>query len=164
MVQELLFYIFATLTVISGVSVISARNSITSALSLIATLGAVAALFALLDAHFIATIQILVYAGAIMVLFVFVIMLLNLEPEAVQGLRLTPGKALAAGVAAAGTVLLLWKFVGVKGAFPAIGEDYGTMEAVAEALFIQYLIPFEAVSLLLTAAVVGAVVIGKREL
>lgn len=159
------FYLLAAVVVISGLMVISAKNPITSAVSLIVTLGAVAGLFVTLDAHFIATIQVLVYAGAIMVLFVFVIMLLNLEPDApTGGIHLSPLKALGAGLAGAGAILMLWKFLPMKDTFGTAPVDFGTMDSVATTLFIQYLIPFEAISLLLTAAVVGAVVIGKRDL
>lgn len=164
MVQQFTFYVLALMVVISGLLVISARNPITSAVSLVVTLGSVAGLFALLDAHFIATIQVLVYAGAIMVLFVFVIMLLNLEPEIAAGMQLTPLKAVGVGLAGAGGLLLLWKLMPVQAAFGAVGPEYGTMGAVANHLFVDYLVPFEAISLLLTAAVVGAVVVGKRDL
>lgn len=162
--QQIAFYVFAFLTVLSGALVISVKNPISSAISLIVTLGSVAGLFVLLDAHFVATIQVLVYAGAIMVLFVFVIMLLNLEPELAAKLDLSTRKLLGLGFAGAGTILLLWKFLPITTQFGTVPTNYGTMEAVATKLFIDYLIPFEAVSLLLTAAVVGAVVVGKREL
>lgn len=164
MVQQFTFYVLAAMVLISGLTVISAKNPITSAISLVVTLGAVAGLFALMDAHFIATIQVLVYAGAIMVLFVFVIMLLNLEPEGSAGLQFSPMKAVGVGVAGAGGLLMLWKLLPGGTAFGAVSPDYGTMEAVANRLFVNYLIPFEAISLLLTAAVVGAVVVGKRDL
>ncbi len=164
MFQQLAFYSLATLAIVAGLFVISGKNPISCAIALVVTLGSVAGLFVLLDAHFIATIQILVYAGAIMVLFVFVIMLLNLHPDEMGPPQISPLKMVGCALAGAGSILLMLKFVKVGGQFPAVPPEYGTIEAVSIKLFTDYLIPFEVISILLTTAVVGAVVVGKRDL
>lgn len=164
MIEQVLFYLFAIVSVIAGVLVISGRNPISCAVALIVTLGSVAGLFVLLDAHFVATIQILVYAGAIMVLFVFVIMLLNLGPEdlarAPRFTRFRLAGAVLAGLVAG---LLIWNFSRYQSHLAPVAPDYGSLEQVSMKLFSEYVIPFEVVSVLLMAAVVGAVMIAKRD-
>lgn len=164
MFQQFMFYVLATLAVVAGFNVIRGRNPISCAVALIVTLGSVAGLFVLLDAHFVATIQILVYAGAIMVLFIFVIMLLNLHPQELGEPQITAVKGVGVALAASALGLLAWRFMPVKGVMPPVPEQYGTIEQVGEYLFSSYLLPFEVVSILLTAAVVGAVVIAKRDI
>jgi NADH-quinone oxidoreductase subunit J len=164
MFQQLMFYVFATLAVVAGFFVISGKNPISCAVALVVTLGSVAGLFVLLDAHFVATIQVLVYAGAIMVLFIFVIMLLNLHPDELGPPQITVLKGVGCALAGAGLVLLVWKFLPVGGTVPPVPDEYGTLQQIGLRLFKSYLLPFEIVSALLTAAVVGAVVIAKRDL
>lgn len=168
MFEAALFYAFAALSVLAGVSVITHRNAISSAVSLVASFFCLAAMYALLGAHFVAVIQVLVYAGAIMVLFIFVIMVLNVRENAFHGWDLRP-RALA-GVGIGGLVGLTALIVttatrhselGAPGTLPA---DYGTIEALGRALFSHYLLPFEVVSALLTVGIVGAVVLAKKEL
>ncbi len=165
MFEQILFYFFAIVAVISAVNVVAGKNPIACAISLIVTLGALAGVFVLQDAHFVATIQVLVYAGAIMVLFVFVIMLLNLGPEDLdkEG-RFTRLKGVGVLFAMAGAALLIWNFADYSAAMARIGPGYGGLEQISGKLFTEYIIPFEAISVLLMAAVVGAVVIAKREL
>ena len=166
-----IFWAFAAIAVGSALLCVTRRSPIASALWLVLTLFALAALFVLLDAQFIAVLQVLVYAGAIMVLFLFVIMLLNLGragPSDRKG-------ALAWVVAAALGAGLLVPLAGLARAGPpaAIQLPEGTMAAlqqqgmvgaVARPLFETYLVPFEITSLLLLAAIVGAVVLAKRKL
>ena len=166
------FWIFGVIAMLSGLLCISRRNPIASALWLVVTLFAIAALFAGLDAQFLAVLQVLVYAGAIMVLFLFVIMLLNLGrpgPSDIKG-----PVALAVGVGLAGALLFLLRPLGrttlssaitlAPGSVSALQEQQGIVGSVANPLFGTYLIPFEIASILLLAAIVGAVVLAKRKL
>ncbi|MSP55720.1 MAG: NADH-quinone oxidoreductase subunit J [Myxococcales bacterium] len=167
MFEAVLFYLFSLVAIVSGVGVVTMRNPIASALSLVVCFFFLAADYVLLDAHFVAVIQILVYAGAIMVLFVFVIMLLNLR----HGDHLSfedIGRRSVVGMGTAG-LLAIGLFTAL-GQLPeilpaAIPADYGTIAYIGRALFEgPYLLPFEAVSALLTVAVVGAVVLAKKEI
>ena len=168
----IIFWAFAAIAVGSALLCVTRRSPIASALWLVLTLFALAALFVILDAQFIAVLQVLVYAGAIMVLFLFVIMLLNLGragPSDRKG-------ALAWAVAAALGAGLLVPLAGLARATPpaaiqlpegtmaALQQQQGMVGAVARPLFETYLVPFEITSLLLLAAIVGAVVLAKRKL
>ncbi len=165
------FWGFAALTVLGSLFVITRRNLITAVMGMVGTFFALAALYMLLYAHFLAIIQMLVYAGAIRVLFVFVIMILNKpedEPFALSG---RVGKVLA-GLA---TTYLVFRIGSVlidvpshvtiaQNAAPAktaAGDDWGSTAAVGMNLFNDYLFPFEAVSLTLLIAVVGAIAIAR---
>ena len=166
------FWIFGVIAMASALLCITRKNPVASALWLVVTLFALAAMFVLLDAQFIAALQVLVYAGAIMVLFLFVIMLLNLGRPGPSDIKGPAGLAIAAVLAA----LLLWQLLVLGKAPPpdAIQLPAGTaaemqvrqgmVGAVANPLFEAYLIPFEIASLLLLAAIVGAVVLAKRKL
>ncbi|MBK9030221.1 MAG: NADH-quinone oxidoreductase subunit J [Myxococcales bacterium] len=165
------FWGFAALTVLGSLFVITRRNMVTAVMGMVGTFFALAALYMLLYAHFLAIIQMLVYAGAIMVLFVFVIMILN-KPEA-EPMPATgrAGKALAGLamvylVARIGSVLVdvPSRVTAVQNAAPAktaFGDDWGSTAAVGWNLFNDYLFPFEAVSILLLIAVVGAIAIAR---
>jgi NADH-quinone oxidoreductase subunit J len=168
MIQPVLFYLFSLAAVLTGFSVITARNPITSALSLVACFFCLAADYVLLDAHFVAVIQVLVYAGAIMVLFIFVIMLLNIRDDIPVPLGEIPRRAIfgltVAGFLGTGAVTALGAVTSELPHTTAVSENYGTIEAVGTALFSgPYLLPFEVVSVLLTVAVVGAVILAKKE-
>jgi NADH-quinone oxidoreductase subunit J len=165
--QQILFYLMAALAVGCAIGVVAFRHPIHSAFSLIGALFFLAGIFVLLDAHFVAAIQVLVYAGAVMVLFMFVIMLLNLSTEELGPARITATKILgilllgAVGVAMVRTLLEQ----GSRVSFAKVDvETFGTVEHVGKLLFTRYLFPFEIVSVLLIAAIVGAVVIGKKRL
>ena len=153
------FWLFALIAVAGALAMITRRNAITAVMCLVGSIIATAALFVMLYAHFLAAIQVLVYAGAIMVLFVFVVMILNKEEEEPWALRGVIGKGVA--VAALGyflfrLVLVIWKIPSPKGTPPA---DFGTTRDVGRVLFSSYLFPFEAVSLVLLIAIVGALVV-----
>lgn len=158
------FWALAGLTLGSALFVITRRNLVAAVIGMIATFFGLAGLFLMLYSGFLAAIQVLVYAGAIMVLFVFVIMILNREedePWAVQGLL---GKAMA-GI---GLVYLfvrlskvLWGMNKAKTFLPAPPAEFGTLEGVGMTLFTKYLFPFEAVSLVLLVAVVGAIAVAR---
>jgi NADH-quinone oxidoreductase subunit J len=167
--EALFFYIFGGLAFVSGVLVVFLRKPVHNAVALIFTLFCVAGLYLLLQAEFIAVIQVLVYAGAIMVLFLFVIMLLNLEgEEAGNGGRTRFRQWLGVFVAVAIFLLLVpvWAvqvLPGLKGGFtPERVHQLGNTVWVARMLFTKYLLPFEIASVLLLAAMVGAVFFAMR--
>jgi NADH-quinone oxidoreductase subunit J len=171
-VVEITFWTFSGLAVASAAMCITRRNPVSSALYLIITLFSLAVLFVLLDAQFIGVLQVLVYAGAIMVLFLFVIMLLNVGRGGPSDIKGPLG--VAAAILLAGVLLLELRVGGAgtppdairlpAGTLTALQEQQGVVGAVANPLFSEYLIPFEITSLLLLAAIVGAVVLAKRRL
>ena len=159
----LLFLVLAVLTVASALVIILHRNPIYSALGLVSTLFLLALLFLGLDAQMVAVLQIIVYAGAIVVLFLFVIMLLNLQVEERETVP-SPliGAAVVGGFGLGG--LVLYGIVLTPLAAPApVQPGYGGTLPLAERLYTTYLLPFELTSLLLLVAIVGAVVVGKRK-
>jgi NADH-quinone oxidoreductase subunit J len=162
----ILFLIFAAIAVICGFNVVVQSHPISSAISLIGVMGSLAVLYLLLGAEFLAAAQVIVYAGAIMVLFVFVIMLLN------AGAEIRKGRALLAQVLG---IPLLFTFLGLmayfaKNMLPGArdvrfgGFQHGTALDVGRALFTQYLLPFEVVSVLILIAILGAVVLAQKEM
>jgi len=164
---SVLFYLFAIGVLVSALSVVTRKNPIAAAVSLVVCFFCLSAMYAMLDAHFVAVTQVLVYAGAIMVLFIFVIMLLNLRGEG-GFVRPSLAPRALAGVAAAGLV-----GTGIVFALSAVtarlradsSAEFGTIEQVGRTIFSgPYLIQFEVASALLTVAMVGAVVLAKRDL
>jgi NADH-quinone oxidoreductase subunit J len=170
------FYLLSGLAVISGVLVITRRNAVHSALALIVTLLAVSGLYLMLYAPFVAGVQIIVYAGGIMVLFLFVIMLVNLERTVKerQFNRIWP-----AGVLAAVALLGLLTSVYLKGGTllndPATGKprwpdaavvlpDVSNTQKIGELLYGNYMFAFEIASLLLLVAILGAVIMAKKRI
>jgi NADH-quinone oxidoreductase subunit J len=163
-IDAVMFYLFAGLALASAIGVVAQRNPTYSAFSLIVALCSMAALFGLLGSPFIAALQIIVYAGAIMVLFLFVIMLLNVPAEervVGEGWTLKAvALALSAILAVQASVVMLRGFRGELA--PTFDASTRTMATV---LFSQqYLYVFEATSILILAALVGAVVLSKRDL
>ena len=162
------FWGFAALAVVSALACITRRSPVASALWLVVTLFSLAALFVVLDAQFIAVLQVLVYAGAIMVLFLFVIMLLNVGRAGPTDLKGPLG--LGIGVLLAGLLLVQLLTLRRAAAGPAgggtalVAPGQGMIGSVARPLFTAYLVPFEITSILLLAAIVGAVVLAKRKL
>lgn len=166
--EQLLFWFWGGIAVVFAIMMILKRNPVHSALCLVVVFVSLALLYVMLGAEFLAAVQVIVYAGAIMVLFLFVIMLLNLEAEARStGLPRTAFKACSM----VGTGLLLLLLLGggalkaLRGAQPEhVAGAPGNTRAVAELLFTKYLLPFEVTSILLLAAIVGALVLaGKRD-
>jgi NADH-quinone oxidoreductase subunit J len=166
--ESILFYIFATVGILSAITVVTRRNPIISAIFLILNFFCLAGLYLTLHAQFIAIIQILVYAGAIMVLFVFVIMLLNLHDDTKLRGALTWKKVLAGGVVAGLLMELVYIFFVMKPAGVQAplerSVEVGTVEYIGSQLFTRFLFPFEVTSILLTAAIVGALVLAKKTL
>jgi NADH-quinone oxidoreductase subunit J len=165
------FWVFAAVAIASAVLCITRKSPVASALWLVNTLFSLAAIYVLLDAQFIAAAQVLVYAGAIMVLFLFVIMLLNLGRGGPSDIKGRWGKLVAGlGGLALGELILLGLAVpppalqNQGGSVATAVEVQGAVRAVALPLFQGYLVPFEITSVLLLAAIVGAVVLAKRRL
>ena len=166
MAEQVLFWLFSVATVVSAAGVIFSRNPIASAMSLVGTFFFLSGIYVLLWAHTIAALQVLVYAGAIMVLFLFVIMLLSLSDHG-PVLSFTPARV-AGGVAAVGLFVALSQvFMQMKSSGPGWTSDaaklksFGSIQHLGEVMYTQWLFPFEAVSLLLLVAIVGAVVVAK---
>jgi NADH-quinone oxidoreductase subunit J len=166
MAATLFFWICAFMAFFFGLGVIVARNPMHSALSLVMTFLATAGLFLLLHAEFLAWILIIVYSGAVMVLMVFVISLLNLQRD--DPIEFTPARRWAVGLAAIFVLaFLIYLFRDTSVGFdnplkPSVPEEWGSAQAVAKDLFTRYLLPFELASVLLTAAVIGAVAIARK--
>ncbi|MFQ6091510.1 MAG: NADH-quinone oxidoreductase subunit J [bacterium] len=160
-----LFYVFAIIAVLAAFLVIVFRNPINCALSMVVCFFALAAIYVLLSAHLIAVLQILVYAGAIMVLVLFVIMLMNLRERELGRWEFTWPKII--GFILAGLFLIegINFLKGVKGWNAVeISKGFGTVEAVGTKLFSRYLLPFEMVSILLLIGIIGAVVLTKKKI
>jgi NADH-quinone oxidoreductase subunit J len=158
------FYGFAALSVIGAILVISFRNTLSSAMALVMTLFGVAALFAMLGAHFLAAMQVLVYAGAVMVLFIFVIMLLDLGGETLKKLKMTFSSVVGILLGGYLATIFILRLGYLSDPFQKITDpDYGTIRGVGKLLFSEYLVPFELTSFLLLVAIVGAIVLAKKE-
>ncbi|TKJ31373.1 NADH-quinone oxidoreductase subunit J [bacterium (candidate division B38) B3_B38] len=164
-----LFVIFGAVAVASAFMVIVSRNPVVSALFLILTFFCLAGLYVLLNAQFIAALQIIVYAGAIMVLFVFVVMLLRTGKEARRGYRLIFQKSIGIifvvlFLLLLGSITLMVSVTGMRGPYTAEAVRHiGNTQAFASVLFTDYLYPFEIISVLLLAGIIGAVVLAKRK-
>lgn len=166
-IELILFGAFALLTLLSAGMVIFARSPINSAMALVSTFFFLAGIYVLLWAHTVAVMQVLVYAGAIMVLFLFVIMLLNLGESPTRGrptLARLAGGAATVGLLAVLVITLLKVPAGVPAMGPEAQASFGTMATLGQTIFTQWLFPFEAVSLLLLVAMVGAVVVAKSRI
>jgi NADH-quinone oxidoreductase subunit J len=163
---DILFYVFAFMALLCGFLVVAnpfSSNPVTSAMFLVLTIGWLAGLYVLLHAFFLAAIQILVYAGAVMVLFLFVIMLLDLKAEERRRIKIF---SLVGGLLAVGTLLFVFLKALAVSPMPAAGvpELEGATRPLGELLFSRYLLPFEIVSVLLLVAMIGVVLLSKREL
>jgi NADH-quinone oxidoreductase subunit J len=161
--EPVLFILFGAIAVCGAIMVVTRKHPMASALYLILTLFAVAALFVLRQAHFLAAIQVIVYAGAVVVLFVFVIMLINVPEDRLPVERATTVRVL--GVLAAGLFILEAAVLARRVPAPAASAaEVGTVETVGRALFTDYLLAFEVTSVLLLAAVIGAIALAKRKI
>jgi len=161
----IVFLTFALTAVVCAANMILQRHPISSAISLIGVMGSLAVLYLLLGAEFLAAVQVIVYAGAIMVLFVFVIMLLNAEAEQKTGQSLV---ARYVGIPALLVFLALLGLL-IRALAPASrqvvfgGFTGGTPLAVGRTLFTEYLLPFEVTSILILVAILGAIVLARKE-
>lgn len=166
--MEIYFLIlFAILAIASAIAMITSKDTVNSALFLVVNLIAVAGVFLLLEAQFLAVIQVLVYGGAIMVLFLFVIMLLNLSSEEHMLSRFSVKYAVAFFLGVIVLSQLLYAIAGLTGTLPYISpemEQIGTVETLGETLFTIYMLPVLSTAILLTAAVVGAMLLAQRKL
>ncbi|MBM4117630.1 NADH-quinone oxidoreductase subunit J [bacterium] len=160
--REVFFYFFAALAVLSGLLVITRRNPLTAALYLVLAFFALAGVYVLMDAFFLAAVQVAVYAGAIMVLFLFVIMLLNLGPDDLPPIMTRRVRWLYAAASAALVLLFLGLDLGRRLPAPTPGAA-GEVGAIAARLFGDYLLPFEITAVLLLVAIVGSVALAHRE-
>ncbi|MCX6978053.1 MAG: NADH-quinone oxidoreductase subunit J [Verrucomicrobia bacterium] len=165
--SPILFYLFSALVLVFAVAVVANRNPVASALSLVVSLLGLAALFVGLNAYFIAAIQVLVYAGAVMVLFLFIIMLLNIQSEARR--KMNPLAYVAGGGVTALFVVqlsnVLSHFTLGKTEFPPIAS--GTIDDVhhlGSTLFSTHNLPFQVIGVLILVSTIGVVVLSKREL
>ena len=162
----ILFYVFAALTLLCGGLVVAnpfSRNPVTSAMFLVLTIVSLAGLFVLLHAFFLAAVQVLLYAGAVMVLFLFVIMLLDLKAEERRKIKAfgLVGGLVSAGAFAA--IFLKHLSHAELGASPSPGLEGETI-LLGKSLFTKYLLPFEIVSVLLLVAMVGVILLSKKDL
>ena len=161
--EAVLFILFGSIAVGASILVVTRKHPMSSALNLILAMAAVAALFVLRQAHFLAAVQLIVYAGAVIVLFVFVIMLTNVPADRLPEERATMFRILA--VIAAGALIVEGALVAGWFAMPREPEPGGgTLEAVGRALFTDYLLAFEVTSVLLLAALIGAITLAKKKL
>ncbi|HNX24166.1 MAG TPA: NADH-quinone oxidoreductase subunit J [Spirochaetota bacterium] len=167
-ITAVLFYGFSSAAVISALLVITKKNPVTSAISLVVTFFSISAIYILLNSQFIAIMQVLIYAGAIMVLIIFVIMLLNLRPADIELKNRTVSKAvlviLIVFIMALSLVAIVsfGRFSGDKGGItPEIIAETGSVQLIARAMFSKYLLPFELVSLLITIAIIGVVILSR---
>lgn len=164
--DTILFIVFAVIAVVCAFNLILQKHPISSALSLIGVMGSLAVLYLLLGAEFIAMAQMIVYGGAVMVLFVFVIMLLN------AGAEKTSGKSWFAQIAGLPLLLAFVVLLGflIRDFLPSMGTVKfgswvgGTAQNVGRMLFTQYLLPFEVISILILIAILGAVVLARKEI
>jgi NADH-quinone oxidoreductase subunit J len=164
--QNVFFYLFAILTLGCGTLVIAnpfSRSPVTSAMFLVLTIVSLAGLFVLLHAFFLAAVQVLVYAGAVIVLFLFVIMLLDLKEEELRRVKLV--MSALGGVSAAAIAIVMIGTVRQAKLSPSISPPVvdGATGALGRSLFLEYALPFEIVSLLLLVAMIGAILLSKKD-
>jgi len=160
--QDILFYIFAALALLCGVLVILSRNPVNSAMFLVLCIVSMAGLFVLLHAFFLAAVQVLVYAGAVIVLFLFVIMLLDLKAE--QRRKINTFGAATGIISVLAIAFVFWHSL-VHSSLPTSSGSVegGTLE-LGRLLFTNYALPFEILSVLLLVAMVGVILLSKKDL
>jgi NADH-quinone oxidoreductase subunit J len=167
--EDILFYLFAAASIAGAVLVVTHDNPVVSALSLVLTLFSTAVLFVFLLAHFIAAIQVLVYAGAIMVLFIFTVMYLNLRKDSMK----TDAKGFPIKFGILSVIIVVVAYLSslgfrrgllLAGEESSLSREFGTVQGVGEVLFTKYILPFELTSVLIVVAIIGVVAIAKRRL
>ena len=159
----IVFYALASIALISGVQVIWSRHPVHSAIYLVLSFLSIAGLYVLLQAEFVAAVQVMVYAGGIMVLFLFVIMLVNLKTAVGPRVRVHATVSAVIGLAVVGMILFVYS-EGTPRPAPAgesILREGGNLQAVGAAIFSDYLLPFEIASVLLLVAMIGAIVLAR---
>ena len=166
LLPDIMFYVFAALTLLFGVLVVVnpfSRNPVTSAMFLVLTIVSMAGLFVLLHAFFLAAVQVIVYAGAVMVLFLFVIMLLDVKEEQKRKIKFV---SVLAGLLSVGTIVAIF-LISLHAtnlhAHPTPAAE-GDTALLGKLLFTQYDLPFEVVSVLLLVAMVGVILLSKKEI
>ena len=161
-VHDILFWVFGIAMLLCGVGVIVSRNPVNCAMFLVVLFFFMAGLFVLLEAFFLAAIQVLVYAGAVMVLFLFVIMLLDIQASERRKFRLL---AVLGGVVVAATLVWEFRFVLRQPVQLLVtgGKFHGGLKDVVAPLFANYMLPFEITALLLLVAMIGVVLLSKKE-
>ncbi|MDO5614931.1 MAG: NADH-quinone oxidoreductase subunit J [Cruoricaptor ignavus] len=163
--EQILFFIVAAIAIISAIYFVLAKSPMYAILSLIVTMFSIAGMYVLLNAQFLGVVQVIVYAGAIMVLFLYILMMLNLNKgdESSKNIMMKIIGFFSAGILFIG---MLGAFRGVNNAVADEGVDYsvGLTENLGRLLFNEYVLPFELASILILAGIVGAVLIGKRDL
>jgi len=165
MIHQVLFIFFGVICVVGAINLLAQRHPINSALSLVLVMSSLAMIYLLLGAEFVAAVQVIVYAGAIMVLFVFVIMLLNAgAEERGPGGRVALMLGIPAVIVLVGTIA--WTLISRSQQFGEVKispSDFGATSNIAHLLFTDFLLPFEITSVLILIAIMGAVVLGKKE-
>ena len=172
MLESLMFIIMSLIIIACAIGVVFQKNPIYSAVFLIQTMVSLAVLYVLLHAQFVAAVQVMVYAGAIMVIFVFVIMLLNLNKDDLEGdrnkLPMQKPAAIILGlmlVVMIGVIMTKTIYQGAQGEYtPEVMDQIGNTQLVGKMLFTKYVLPFEIASILLFAAIVGAIVLAKKQI
>jgi len=166
--ELLIFYPAGLGCIVLALSVILNKNPVNSAVSLIGMMLGLAGLFALLHAHFLAALQVLIYAGAVMVLFLFVIMLLNLKRDGANW-KARQSNVFLSSLTGVLVIGILYKVIDIGsgarfGSPQSLPEDFGTTAEVGRFLFTDFVLPFEVASILLLAAMIGAVVLAKSKI
>ncbi len=164
--DTIVFFIFAAIAVVCGINVVVQTHPIRSALSLVGVMASLAVLYLLLGGEFIAAVQVIVYAGAVMVLFLFVIMLLNARAETARG-KSWPARLL--GIPLLVLLLGLLSYAVQRSFPPSAAVKFGSFTKggprdVGSLLFTDYLLPFEVTSVLILVAILGAVVLARKEI
>jgi NADH-quinone oxidoreductase subunit J len=158
------FFLFAIIGVVSAIMVITRKNVMHAAFFLLLTFAAVGAMYVTLRAEFLAAVQVLVYAGAVTVLFLFAILLINIPREMLvyQWTRQSAVAVVVAGLTGIWMIIAMVKAFGTSELRPDLGQPLGTPKAVAQLLFSEYALPFEIASLVLLAAVIGAIFLARE--
>jgi NADH-quinone oxidoreductase subunit J len=158
--EKVVFLFFAIVSVVFALTVIFAKKPIYSVLSLVVVMIAFSGLYVLLSAEFVAVIQVLLYAGGVMVLFLFVIMLLNMRQD-IETMRLDIRRLL--GFAFGGVLIIEFVITIFSFSFPNKSHIYGGIKEIARVMFHKYLVPFELLSIFLLVGILGSIAIIKRE-
>ncbi len=165
--EQIVFGILAAAIVVGALTTITRRNPVTAVMALVGTFFALAGMYATLNAHFLAVLQVMVYAGAIMVLFIFVVMILNrdeISPVSFHGISRRAVGVLVSGYLVYRVVEVVWRLRGstiLRGPMGEPAADFGTVATVGASLFKEFMLPFEAISVLLLVAIVGGVIVSR---